>query len=183
MKEQILKILKTSSKRFGKYGYRKTTIEEIAGDLRMTKSSLYYYFRSKEDIFLAAIDFEIENYIEGLNKKLSALDNINEIIKNFLQNKNAFLQEYRLFKELFSFYEDSDFSEKLIKFKNKLFKKEIETLESLFKKQISEKEKARELAFICGYLGFSIASIKHFEFSNEIDIEGLFKILAKITIN
>ena len=40
---------------FAKKGYEKTTIEEIAAELKMTKSSLYYYFKGKEDILFQCL--------------------------------------------------------------------------------------------------------------------------------
>ena len=36
---------------FSKYGYKKTTVEEIAGALQMTKGSIYRYFINKEDLY------------------------------------------------------------------------------------------------------------------------------------
>ena len=35
---------------FAKKGYEKTTLEEIAAELKLTKGSLYHYFKGKEDI-------------------------------------------------------------------------------------------------------------------------------------
>ena len=51
-------ILKASQEIFEKYGYKKTTIDDIAGELHKGKSSIYYYFISKEDIFRAVLDKE-----------------------------------------------------------------------------------------------------------------------------
>ncbi len=39
-----------------RFGWQKTTLEGIAGRAKMAKSSLYYYFRSKEEIYRAVID-------------------------------------------------------------------------------------------------------------------------------
>lgn len=43
---------------FSKYGYERTTIELIAKEAGRGKSTLYYYFKNKEDIFVAVIDKE-----------------------------------------------------------------------------------------------------------------------------
>ena len=51
-KENILKIAREI---FSKYGYRKTTLDDIANAVRKGKSSLYYYFKSKEDLFQAVV--------------------------------------------------------------------------------------------------------------------------------
>src|SRR5512147_230150 len=47
-RDQILTAARTI---FGKYGYDKTRLEDIAKYLGMKKNSLYYYFPSKEAIF------------------------------------------------------------------------------------------------------------------------------------
>lgn len=51
-------IVEVARKIFTRYGFRKTTMEEIAGASSMGKSSIYYYFPSKEDIFKAVVEKE-----------------------------------------------------------------------------------------------------------------------------
>jgi len=51
-------ILDAAQSLFAKYGYKKTTMEDIALELHKGKSSLYYYFKNKEDNFQAVIDWE-----------------------------------------------------------------------------------------------------------------------------
>jgi len=53
-------ILKTAREIFAKYGFKKTTLDDIANAVRKGKSSLYYYFESKEDLFQAVILKEVE---------------------------------------------------------------------------------------------------------------------------
>jgi AcrR family transcriptional regulator len=53
-------ILKSARELFSRFGYRKTTMEDIAQALRKGKSSLYYYFKNKEEIFQAVIGHEAE---------------------------------------------------------------------------------------------------------------------------
>ena len=43
---------------FSHYGFKKTTMDEIAKALKMGKSSVYYYFESKKDIFEAVVLYE-----------------------------------------------------------------------------------------------------------------------------
>ena len=51
---------------FARYGFRKTTMNEIAIGVGKGKSSLYYYFSSKEDVYRAVIEKEAET----MKKKL-----------------------------------------------------------------------------------------------------------------
>jgi TetR/AcrR family transcriptional regulator len=56
-------ILAAAHRRFAHYGYSKTTMDEIAGDLGMGKASLYYYFPTKESLFCAVIGREQDSFI------------------------------------------------------------------------------------------------------------------------
>lgn len=51
-------IIEASRELFARFGYKKTTMDDIAGAMHKGKSSLYYYFKNKEDIFTAVIDLE-----------------------------------------------------------------------------------------------------------------------------
>jgi AcrR family transcriptional regulator len=44
---------------FSKYGFKKTTMDDIAMALGKGKSSIYYYFRNKEEIFQAVLEKEV----------------------------------------------------------------------------------------------------------------------------
>ena len=50
-KEKKKQLIRTAAKRFEKHGIKKTTLDEIARDLRITKATIYHYFNSKEDLF------------------------------------------------------------------------------------------------------------------------------------
>jgi AcrR family transcriptional regulator len=45
---------------FSKYGFRKTTMDDIAGACGKGKSSLYYYFKNKEEIFEQVIAQDVD---------------------------------------------------------------------------------------------------------------------------
>jgi len=51
-------ILKVAQNLFARFGLAKTTIEDIARKARMGKASIYYYFKSKEEIFQEVITKE-----------------------------------------------------------------------------------------------------------------------------
>lgn len=51
-------IIDAARELFSRYGYKKTTMEDIALALRKGKSSLYYYFKNKEEIFQAVLETE-----------------------------------------------------------------------------------------------------------------------------
>lgn len=48
-------IMAAAVARFARVGFKKTTLDEVAGDVGMVKSALYKYFASKDDLFDAVI--------------------------------------------------------------------------------------------------------------------------------
>ena len=53
--EKKEEIFTKSAEIFLKKGYEKTTLEEIAAELKMTKGSIYHYFEGKEDILFQSL--------------------------------------------------------------------------------------------------------------------------------
>lgn len=62
-KDEIVKkeILLQAQKLFQQFGLKKTTMDEIAAACGKAKSTLYHYFKSKEEVFDAVIDLELMN--------------------------------------------------------------------------------------------------------------------------
>ncbi|MCI0922056.1 TetR/AcrR family transcriptional regulator [Sphingobacterium rhinopitheci] len=58
-------IIEVALKRFCHYGFSKTTMNEIADDLRITKANLYYYYQDKS----ALISDVIRHVANDLNKQ------------------------------------------------------------------------------------------------------------------
>ena len=72
IKEEVrAHIVEVARRIFTRYGFRKTTMEKIASTSQMGKSSIYYYFKSKEEIFRAVVEFEAVMLKERLNQIIS----------------------------------------------------------------------------------------------------------------
>jgi len=54
-------ILVVADKLFSRFGFHKTSMDEIAKTARKAKGSLYYHFASKEDLFKEVVSLEFEN--------------------------------------------------------------------------------------------------------------------------
>lgn len=59
-------ILDTSAVLFNEKGYDRTSLDDIAKELSVTKPSLYYYFSNKEDILLECLDVAYEHFSDGM---------------------------------------------------------------------------------------------------------------------
>lgn len=53
--EKRTRIIESAIRGFERYGYKKTTVEEIARDALIAKGTVYIYFRDKEDIIVSII--------------------------------------------------------------------------------------------------------------------------------
>jgi len=69
---------------FRKYGFRKTTMDEIALAAHKAKSSLYYYFNSKEEVFQAVVEKEALSLRGNLSIAVNALNDPREKIKAYI---------------------------------------------------------------------------------------------------
>ena len=85
IKEEVrVHIVGIARRIFTRYGFRKTTMEEIASASQMGKSSIYYYFKSKEEIFRAVVEFEATMLKEQLSRIISKYNSPPERLKAYI---------------------------------------------------------------------------------------------------
>jgi len=70
------RILEAAYQRFLHYGYSKTTMNEIAGDLSISKALLYYYFPDKSELYIAVMRGLSADYIRLLHQRISLSNNL-----------------------------------------------------------------------------------------------------------
>ncbi|MDO9254101.1 MAG: TetR/AcrR family transcriptional regulator [Bacteroidales bacterium] len=115
---------------FSRFGFRKTTMDEIAIASRKGKSSIYYYFASKEEIFQAVVEKEAEIFKQELIKATNPNDTPAQKLKTHV------LVRMRSMEKLANFYSaikddflgHLDFIEKIRK---KYDQEEIQMMESI----------------------------------------------------
>lgn len=81
---------------FSQYGYSKISMEEIAGNLGISKRTLYKHYSNKENILkeiVSTAKCEIETFIETLinNKKLQFIEKL-KMFMNFIAKQTARLE-------------------------------------------------------------------------------------------
>lgn len=73
IKDDVSEIILNSAKTIlARYGFKKTTMDEIAQAARKGKSSIYHYFKSKEDIFKAIVEKEADELSAAIAKAINA---------------------------------------------------------------------------------------------------------------
>jgi len=82
--EAKAKIIDIACNIFSRFGFKKTTMEEIALASRKGKSSIYYYFNSKEEIFKAVVEKEVGELRSELHKKIEDIEDPIERLKVYI---------------------------------------------------------------------------------------------------
>lgn len=121
------KIVITAGRIFSRFGFRKTTMDEIARALKMGKSSVYYYYESKEDIFKAVVLYEANLLRNELTKAIKSVDSPVDKMKNYV------FVRMKTFEKLSNYY-------------NAIFDKNLDHFD--FIETIREKYDREELAIL-----------------------------------
>jgi AcrR family transcriptional regulator len=127
-KEEFRKrIITTSGQIFSRYGFRKTTMDEIARALKMGKTSVYYYFSSKEEIFEAVVLYEANMLRNELTKAIKSVESPVDKMRNYV------FVRMKAFEKLSNYY-------------NAIFDKNLDHFD--FIEAIREKYDREELAIL-----------------------------------
>ena len=147
-------------------GYSKTTFDEIAKHINLTKGAVYWHFRNKPDLLIALIReviIRIENHIR---KEVPNTDTIEDLKKYFLCTANLIKNNNQLRKFMFFVLYQMEWSESI----HKKIQQSLDDILDLPFKQIKEiltsMQKSGEIAanidvnlisemFICFWKGAS----------------------------
>lgn len=100
-KERKNQIIRAAAKRFARHGLGKTTLNEIARDVRIGKATIYHYFTSKEDLFYQCLEWEASQFVNDIE----AIFNNEEIplggrLLEYISYKENVDQKYKLLFDL-----------------------------------------------------------------------------------
>jgi TetR/AcrR family transcriptional regulator len=85
-------ILDAARKRFAYYGYSKTTMDEIAGDVGLGKASLYYYFPTKESLFRAVIKVEQDEFVRHAQSLIEGDGSASDKLRAYVDRRIEYFQ-------------------------------------------------------------------------------------------
>lgn len=137
-------IVLASSEIFSRFGFKKTTMDEIAGALNKGKSSIYYYFKSKEEIFEAVIDHEAQVLKDELSAVIKRSEDPERILRGYVRVRMS------AFEKLSNYY-------------NAIFNRDLDHFDFIDRQR--EKYDRMEIAFIRYILWRGVRS-GHFNLKN-----------------
>jgi len=80
-------ILEKSTECFIKFGFNKTTLDEIGLAIGFNKAALYYYFKNKEELFVQAINVQLKDGLGALKNKVSSLEGAEKQLLEYFFNR------------------------------------------------------------------------------------------------
>jgi AcrR family transcriptional regulator len=99
IKEDIIheQILQAAKQLFQKHGFRKVTMDDVAKAIGKGRSSLYYYYKSKEEILDAVMGVEIMEMLTAIALAVNKVPTTEQKIYAFCVTKLQVLREKRVF--------------------------------------------------------------------------------------
>lgn len=92
------KIIDGAIKRFIHFGIGKTTMNDIAEDLSVSKPSLYYYFPDKKHLAIEVIERAFNDFFKQIKKNYNVDHAIEEILFDIIDIRNTFFQKYYMLR-------------------------------------------------------------------------------------
>jgi AcrR family transcriptional regulator len=101
-KEDLLQkqIIKAAQQLYQVHGIEKVTMDDVAREIGKSRSSLYYYYKNKEEILAAAIDTETAEAVKELNQAVDRVHTLDEKIKVYFITRLKISQKRSVLHEL-----------------------------------------------------------------------------------
>ncbi len=97
-KAKRLAIVEAAAAQFARCGYEATLMDDVAGAARVSKGSLYDYFRNKEDLFYAVFEWFRELLLQAGTAELKPGANARDILAAFAEGSiRAFVAHIELY--------------------------------------------------------------------------------------
>ena len=91
--DKEIRILEAAQALFGRYGLKKTSIEEIAKSAGLGKGTVYLYFRSKEEIFEAVVLGFGKALTEKLRTEIELVHTHSEKLEKYILTRLHFVYD------------------------------------------------------------------------------------------
>ncbi|WP_316798673.1 TetR/AcrR family transcriptional regulator [Pedobacter frigidisoli] len=114
-------IIEGAIKRFSHFGIGKTTMNDIAEDLSVSKPSLYYYFPDKKSLIVGVIEKVFTDYFDLLKKKYNPDASLETVLYQTIDIRSSFFLKYfmlRISEGLPDIFNDDSMKKKLTALKD-----------------------------------------------------------------
>lgn len=101
-------ILDSATRCFTRYGFKKTSMDNVAVEARVAKGTVYLYCENKQDLFYRAVERELRAWTEDLSSLIDPDRPANEILAEMGRRDAAFVEQRPLVAALLSGLIDGD---------------------------------------------------------------------------
>ncbi|NPA67623.1 MAG: TetR/AcrR family transcriptional regulator [Chlorobi bacterium] len=122
-REERNRIIESARDVFKKYGFKKAAVSDIAAAAGKAKSSVYYYFKSKDKIYNAVIFSEAKKYRYRVSEAVKKINNpelqlkeyilirlqTDKMYSNFYEAVHNFSEQDKFIKRLKQIYDKEEF--------------------------------------------------------------------------
>ena len=189
--EKKEEIIKACEELYEETSFKDITIKGIGEQGKFSRTSIYYYFQTKEEIFLALFKKEYENWIKDLEELYSENEELTK--ENFADKLAKTIEKRTNLLKLLSMnmydMEENSRIEELIKFKT-AYGKSVEMVRKCidkFFKDMSEEEKDKFIfsffPFMYGIYPYAEVTEKQKEAMEKAKVPFKFQTIYEITYN
>jgi hypothetical protein len=91
--DKRMDIVKAASSCFARFGYEKTTLDDIGKLVGLNKASLYYYFKNKESIYTEVIYSETNTFLSSVFAEVDKVKGCKEKILTYLTERLKYIKD------------------------------------------------------------------------------------------
>lgn len=99
-KDRTIQVLEQALQIFSKYGYKKTTLEDIAGSLGITKGALYAYSENKKDLYEKAVALALKKWQDRVKEEVLKAENPRDKFLTMSLKAYQYLAEDSVFRNI-----------------------------------------------------------------------------------
>lgn len=137
-------ILQAAQQLFQKHGYQKVTMDDVAKAIGKGRSSLYYYYKNKDEVFDAVIDREIVEIISEIARMVALAVSVEQKLRAFGITKTKIARKRKVFFDALetgmNSEEISQYAQRKLVAQKKIRKEEAALLNQILDKAAHKKE-------------------------------------------
>ena len=138
MEDKRKHIIDAALKRFAHFGITKTSMSEIADDLKLSKANLYYYFPDKFSLIEAIGDLIMDDSRRAVDEAVGRIDGTLELLNHMQDMKQENLMKYHML--ILDLHEVHLADERMAGLSQRMFNREVETIAKVLAKGVENGE-------------------------------------------
>ena len=184
--ERKNQIMHAALKVFSRSGFQKARMDDIVEESGLSKGTLYWYYKNKDDIITSTLEFILNNELDEIDRIAQSSISSSELILEFVELVLAdFVKMERWMSMLYELYALAARSKSLQKMFNNYFNRYMSTSVPLIQRGIDSGEfcngTAEEIAIALGALFEGTFILKAYS-PMDVDIEKHIRAGAKLLV-